>query len=92
MGIVSIAILDYRFQIAVLMFLKRLRGFLLRFLLKRPVAITTGLVMTLPAVWLLVQDLPWESPITDGLGLVVGATGVAFLLAGIGGRRPDWIE
>ena len=29
---------------------------------------------------------------TDGLGLVVGATGVAFLLTGIGGRRPDWIE
>jgi hypothetical protein len=56
------------------------------------VAITIGLAMTLPAVWLLVQDLPWESPITDGLGLVVGATGVAFLLAGVGGRRPDWIE
>jgi hypothetical protein len=92
MGIVSIAFLDYRFQIVVLMFLKRLRGRLLRFLLKRPVAITAGLVMTLPAIWLLVQDLPWESPITDGLGLVVGATGVAFLLAGIGGRRPDWIE
>jgi hypothetical protein len=72
--------------------LKRLRGALLRFLLKRPAAITIGLLMTLPAVWLLVQDLPWESPITDGLGLVVGATGVAFLLAGIGGRRPDWIE
>jgi len=72
--------------------LKRLRGSLLRFLLNRPAAITLGLLLTAPAVWLLVQDLPWESPITDGLGLVVGATGVAFLLAGIGGRRPDWIE
>jgi hypothetical protein len=30
--------------------------------------------------------------VTDGFGLVIGATGVAFLLAGIGGRRPDWIE
>jgi hypothetical protein len=74
------------------MLLKRFRGALLRLLLRRPVAITIGLAMTLPAVWLLVQDLPWESPITDGLGLVVGATGVAFLLAGVGGRRPDWIE
>jgi len=72
--------------------LKRLRGSLLRFLLNRPAAITLGLLLTAPAVWLLVQDLPWESPITDGLGLVVGATGVAFLLTGIGGRRPDWFE
>ncbi len=74
------------------MSLKRLRGSLLRFLLKRPAAITLGLVLTIPAAWLLVQDLPWESPVTDGLGLVVGATGVAFLLAGLGGRRPDWID
>jgi hypothetical protein len=71
--------------------LKRLRGSLLRLVLKRPAAISLGLVMTAPAVWLLVQDLPWESPITDGLALVLGATGVAFLLTGIGGRRPDWI-
>ena len=74
------------------MYLKRLRGTLLRFVLKRPAAITLGLIMTVPAVWLLVQDLPWETPLTDGLGLVVGATGVAFLLTGLGGRRPDWIE
>jgi hypothetical protein len=71
---------------------KRLRGSLLRFLLNRPAAISLGVLMTAPALWLLIQDLPWESPITDGLGLVVGATGVAFLLVGIGGRRPDWIE
>ncbi|RPI56933.1 MAG: hypothetical protein EHM55_03575, partial [Acidobacteria bacterium] len=74
------------------MSLKRFRGALLRFLLKRPAAITLGLVLTTPAAWLLVQDLPWETPVTDGLGLIVGATGLAFLLAGIGGRRPDWIE
>ena len=74
------------------MTLKRLRGSLLRLVLKRPAAITLGLLMIAPAVWLLVQDLPWESPITDGLGLVLGATGVAFLLTGIGGRRPDWVE
>jgi hypothetical protein len=72
--------------------LKRLRGSLLRVVLRRPAAIMLGLVMTAPAVWLRVQDLPWETPVTDGLGLIVGATGVAFLLAGIGGRRPDWIE
>jgi hypothetical protein len=72
--------------------LKRLRGSLLRFVLKRPAAIALGLVLIVPAAWLLLQDLPWESPVTDGMGLILGATGVAFLLAGIGGRRPDWEE
>ncbi len=74
------------------MYLKRMRGALLRFVLKRPAAITLGLVLIAPSLWLLVQDLPWETPVTDGLGLVAGATGVAFLLTGIGGRRPEWIE
>lgn len=71
---------------------KRARGWLLRLVLKRPVAIALGLMLVAPSAWLLLQDLPWETPATDGIGLVLGATGVAFLLAGIGGRRPDWIE
>lgn len=71
---------------------KRARGWLLRLVLKRPIAIVLGLVLVAPSAWLLIQDLPWETPVTDGIGLVLGATGVAFLLAGAGGRRPDWIE
>ena len=74
------------------MYLKRLRGSVLRFALKRPAAIVLGLMLVIPSVWLLIQDLSWESPATDGIGLILGATGVAFLLAGIGGRRPDWID
>ena len=74
------------------MHLKRLRGSLLRFVLKRPAAITLGALFVAPSLWLMIEELPWESPVTDGLGLVFGATGVAFLLAGIGGRRPDWID
>jgi hypothetical protein len=74
------------------MHLKRLRGSVLRLVLKRPAAITLGVVLLAPSVWLLVQELAWETPVTDGLGLLLGATGVAFLLAGVGGRRPDWIE
>jgi len=70
--------------------IKRFRGSLLRLVLKRPVAIALGLTLLLPAAWLMVQDLPWESAATDGLGLIVGATGAALVLAGIGGRRPDW--
>ena len=74
------------------MSLKRVRGFVLRLVLKRAAAITIGMVLIAPSVWLLMQDLPWETPATDGLGLVIGATGVAFLVTGIGGRRPDWID
>jgi hypothetical protein len=71
-------------------FTKRLRGGLLRLALNRTVAASLGLSLLIPAVWLLVQDFPWETSITDGLGLIIGATGAAFLFAGVGGRRPDW--
>jgi hypothetical protein len=74
------------------MALKRIRGAILRFALKRPVAIAFGLLLAVPSVWVMVEDFRWESPATDGLALVCGATGVALLLAGIGGRRPDWID
>ncbi len=74
------------------MHLKRLRGYLLRLVLNRPAAMTLGVVLIAPSLWLLVQELPWETPATDGLGLVLGATGAALLLTGIGGRRPDWID
>ena len=48
--------------------------------------------MTLGFVTLRVFEFGWESGVSDGLGLLVGATGVALLLAAIGGRRPDWVE
>jgi hypothetical protein len=70
--------------------LKRLRGSLLRIALKPSRAIPLGLILLAPAVWLRIQDLSWENPVTDGLGLILGATGLAFILAGAGGRRPDW--
>ena len=72
--------------------LKRVRGFVLRLVLKRRAAIVLGLLLIAPSAWLLAKDFSWESPLTDGLGLVVGATGAALLVAGIGGRRPDWLE
>jgi hypothetical protein len=72
--------------------LKRARGWLLRVVLRRPAAIGLGLALLAPAVWLLVYDLPWENAATDGVGLICAATGAALLLAGIGGRRPDWID
>jgi hypothetical protein len=40
--------------------LKRARGFLLRLVLKRTVAIVLGIVLLAPAISLLVLDLPWN--------------------------------
>lgn len=72
--------------------LRRLRGWLIRLVLNRTLSIALGLLLLAPAVWLFAGDYRWETPVTDGLQLVLGATGIALLLAGIGGRRPDWIE
>lgn len=72
--------------------IKRLRGWLLRLVLKRTAAVMVGGFLLAPAVWLLVADLSWENGATDGFGLVLGASGAALILAGLGGRRGDWVE
>ena len=70
---------------------RRIRGWLLRLVLNRTASVLAGLALLGPALWLLVRDYSWETPVTDGLGLILGATGAALLVAGIRGRRPDWI-
>jgi hypothetical protein len=71
---------------------RRLRGRLLRLALNRTVSIPLGLILLAPAAWMSLGDYTWETPTTDGLTLILGATGAALLLAGLGGRRPDWVE
>jgi hypothetical protein len=71
---------------------RRLRGWLIRLVLNRTLSVALGALLLAPAVWMYVGDFPWETPITDGLQLVLGATGLALLLAGVGGRRADWID
>ena len=72
--------------------IRRLRGVLLRLAFNRPAAFAAGLVCAGMAGWLAMIDAPWESWVSDGLGLVAGATGAALLLIALGGRRPDWVE
>jgi hypothetical protein len=60
--------------------------------LSRPLAIGAGILLAAPALWLLIGDYRWENAATDGAGLVAGATGIALVLAGLGGRRGDWVE
>ena len=72
--------------------IRRIRGGLLRLALSRPAAGTVGLALALPAAAVTLRDYPWESWVTDGLGLILGATGVALVFTGFAGRRPDWVD
>ena len=58
----------------------------------RSAGFASGLVLLLPSIAVAAADFPWESWLTDGLGLVGLATGAALILVALGGRRPDWIE
>lgn len=72
--------------------LRRARGALLRAVYSRPIAGAVGGVLTAAFVTLRLVEFDWESRWSDGVGLVIGATGIAILLAAIGGRRPDWVD
>jgi hypothetical protein len=71
---------------------RRLRGALLRTVLDRRMAVVAGLLLLAPAIVIWTGDYAWESWMTDGLALVCSATGAALLVAGLSGRRPDWID
>jgi hypothetical protein len=74
--------------------LRRLRGVVLRFVRRRPLAIAVGLALALPAAWIEFADRAgrWDAWWVDGLALVTGATGLAILWTGITGVAPDWID
>lgn len=72
--------------------MRRTRGVLLRVALSRTPALIVGLVLLAPATVIAVGEYAWESWLTDGLGLIAGATGAALVLSGFAGRRADWID
>ncbi len=72
--------------------LRRARGAVLRLAFDRRVAAGTGVALVAPAVWLRLTEHPWEGWLSDGLALLCGATGAAFVAFAAGGRRPDWID
>ena len=71
--------------------LRRARGLLLRMVRRRAVAVAVGVVLAAPAVWLEFSS-HYDAWWVDGFSLVVGATGVALVWAGLTGARPDWID
>ncbi len=71
--------------------LRRTRGVLLRLARRRMPALVAGVALVVPSAW-----IEWSGRVdawwADGLALVLGATGVAFLWVGLTGARPDWID
>ncbi len=72
--------------------LRRVRGVVLRLAFDRRAAGLAGGILIAACAALRTFDFSWESRLSDGLGWLLGATGVALLLAAAGGRRPDWID
>ena len=73
------------------MALRRARGFLLRLVRRRRLAILVGLALGLPSAWVELSgryDAWW----IQGLSLVIGATGLSILWTGITGPNPDWVD
>ena len=73
------------------MVVRRVRGVILRFVRRRPLAMACGLALIGPSVWLEFsgRDAAWWA---DGLGLVLAATGAALVWTGLVGLPPDWID
>jgi hypothetical protein len=64
---------------------------LLRLVRRRVAAIAIGAALVAPAAWIEFgsrYDAWW----TDGLAIVLGATGAAFVWTGVFGVKPDWTE
>ena len=73
------------------MSLRRARGFVLRLVRRRALAMVLGLALIVPSAWAEFSGRYgawWQ----DGLALVVGATGIAIFSTGLTGIAPDWIE
>jgi hypothetical protein len=64
---------------------------MLRLVRKRALAITLGLTLALPWLWVQVGSgsSAWW---IEGLSLVAGATGAALIWIGLVGVSPDWID
>jgi hypothetical protein len=70
--------------------LRRVRGFLLRLVRRRGLALFVGLALVVPAAW--VEFSGRYGGWVEGLALVTGATGIAIFWTGLTGASPDWIN
>jgi hypothetical protein len=64
---------------------------LLRLARRRAPAMLIGAALAAPAAWIEFGSR-YEAWWTDGLAIVLGATGAAFIWTGLFGLKPDWTE
>lgn len=64
---------------------------MLRLVRHRARSAVVGMVLLTPAAWIRL-DPRVSTWWMEGLSLVLGATGVALVLAGISGQAPDWTD
>jgi hypothetical protein len=71
--------------------MRRARGVLLRLVRRRALAVSIGAALVAPAAWIEMGSR-YEAWWSDGLAIVLGATGAAFIWTGVFGLKPDWTE
>ena len=69
---------------------RRLRGLLLRIAYHRTFALVSGAACLVGSFWLSANDYSWEGSFSSGIGMIVGATGMALVFMALSGRQPDW--
>jgi len=70
---------------------RRALGVLLRLVRRRALATVVGAALVAPAAWIEFGSR-YQAWWSDGLAIVLGATGAAFIWAGVFGVKPDWTE
>jgi hypothetical protein len=70
--------------------MRRARGVVLRLVRRRRFAVSAGAAIAAPAAW--VQARGADAWWLEGMSLIVLASGLALIWAGITGPRPDWRE
>jgi hypothetical protein len=73
------------------MALRRARGFLLRLVRRRSLALVAGLALAVPAGWVEFSGR-YGGWWVNGLALIIGATGIAIFWTGLTGPSPDWLD
>jgi len=64
---------------------------LLRLVRRRALAMAVGAALVAPAAWIEFGSR-YQAWWSDGLAIVLGATGAAFISTGLIGVKPDWVE
>lgn len=71
---------------------RRVRGVILRLVFNRVIASLGGIALLGTFFFLRFIEFKWETWLSDGLTLLLGATGIALLFVAFQGREPDWID